>query len=116
MVPRCEWRGEDRCEPGPSLGREEGSEPGDALCCRASLGTHHPPTAAVPASQIVLLYTHLCHLLTLPVRGSWRLRALRAARLRASSAVLSEAAGAQGAGITLLKPHLPALLGDQLSL
>lgn len=114
MVPRCEWRGADRCE--PSLGREEGGEPGDALCCRASLGTHHPPPAAVPASQIVLLYAHLCHLLTLPVCSSWRLRALRAARPRVSSVVLSEAAGAQGAGITLLKPHLPALLGDQLSL
>lgn len=115
MVPRWEWRGADRCEPGPSPGREERGEPGDALCCGASLGTHHPPPAAVPASQIVLLYAHLCHLLTLPVRSSWRLRTLRAARPRVSSAVLSEAAGAQGAGITLLQPHLPALLGDQLS-
>ena len=52
MCPRCTWRGADRCEAGPSPGREEGRSrshsvlqglPWDLL----------PTPAAVPASQIV---------------------------------------------------------------
>lgn len=42
--PRCMWRGAGRCESGPSIGRGEGREQEPLCCCRASLGTHRPPT------------------------------------------------------------------------